>query len=69
MQELEPRAGDELDRLIGRYARVRLDPSPAQTRRARAAIMEEAWRRRLAPDLDATRREREDLKLLMARGD
>jgi hypothetical protein len=51
MQELEPRAGDELDRLIGRYARVRLDPSPAQTRRARAAVMEEAWRRRLAPDL------------------
>ena len=40
MQELEPRAGDELDRLIGRYARVRLDPSPAQTRRARAAIMD-----------------------------
>jgi hypothetical protein len=54
MQELEPRAGDELDRLIGRYARVRLDPSPAQTRRARTAIMEEAWRRRLGPDVAAS---------------
>ena len=53
MQELEPRAGAELDRLIERYARVRLDPKPSQTRRARAAVMEEAWRRRLAPDLVA----------------
>ncbi len=51
MQALEPRAGDELDRMIERYGRVRLDPSPAQSRRARAAVMEEAWRRRLAPEL------------------
>ena len=51
MQALEPRAGDELERLIERYGRVRLDPSPAQSRRARAAVMEEAWRRRLAPEL------------------
>ena len=40
MQALEPRAGDELERLIERYGRVRLDPSPAQSRRARAAVME-----------------------------
>ena len=51
MQALEPRAGEELERLIERYGRVRLDPSPAQSRRARAAVMEEAWRRRLAPEL------------------
>jgi len=57
MQALEPRAGDELERLIERYGRVRLDPSPAQSRRARAAVMEEAWRRRLAPELaEATAR-------------
>ncbi len=47
MQALEPRAGEELERVIGRYARVRLDPSPAQTRRARAAVMEQAWRQHL----------------------
>ena len=51
MQALEPRAGEELERLIERYGRVRLDPSPAQSRRARAVVMEEAWRRRLAPEL------------------
>lgn len=48
MQALEPSAGDELERMLARYARVRLDPSPAQTRRARAGLVEEAWRRRLA---------------------
>ena len=47
MQALEPLAGDELERQLARYARVRLDPTPAQSRRARAALMEAAWRRRL----------------------
>jgi hypothetical protein len=46
MQALEPQAGETLERMLARYARVRLDPSPAQARRARAAVMEEAWRRR-----------------------
>jgi hypothetical protein len=50
MQALEPSAGDELEQLLARYARVRLDPTPAQTRRARAAVLEAAWRRRLAVD-------------------
>ncbi len=45
MQALEPTAGDELERMLARYARVRLDPSAAQTRRARAAVTKEAWRR------------------------
>ncbi|HEY4190110.1 MAG TPA: hypothetical protein VGM28_06800 [Candidatus Limnocylindrales bacterium] len=48
MQALEPRAGEELDRTIARYARVRLDPTTAETRRVRAVVMEEAWRRRFA---------------------
>jgi hypothetical protein len=48
MQALEPSAGDELERMLARYARVRLDPSVAQTRRARASLVEEAWRRHLA---------------------
>jgi hypothetical protein len=48
MQALEPSAGDELERMLARYARVRLDPSVAQTRRARARLVEEAWRRHLA---------------------
>jgi hypothetical protein len=47
MQALEPRAGEELERTLARYARVRLDPSPAETRRARAAVMEQAWRAHL----------------------
>jgi hypothetical protein len=34
--------------MLARYARVRLDPSQAVTRRARAAVMEDAWRRHLA---------------------
>ena len=45
----EPLAGEELERTLGRYARVRLDPSQAQQRRARSAVMEEAWRRRIDP--------------------
>jgi hypothetical protein len=45
----EPLAGEELERTLGRYARVRLDPSQAQRRRARSAVMEEAWRRRIDP--------------------
>lgn len=54
MQAPEPQAGEPLERMLARYARVRLDPSPAETRRARAAVMEEAWRRRfeLAAEAD-----------------
>ncbi len=40
-------AGDELERTLARYARVRLDPSPAASKRARAAIMDTAWRSHL----------------------
>lgn len=54
MQAREPLAGDELERQLARYARVRLDPTPAQSRRARAAAMEAAWRRRLEPAVDRT---------------
>ena len=50
MQALEPLAGEELERQLARYARVRLGPTPAQSRRARAAVMEAAWRRRLRPE-------------------
>lgn len=53
MQALEPRAGDELDRTISRYMRVMLDPTAAETRRVRAAVMEEAWRRRLSTPVAA----------------
>ncbi len=49
MAVAEPLAGEELERTLGRYARVRLDPSQAQRRRARSAVMEEAWRRRIDP--------------------
>jgi len=49
MEALEPLAGEELERMLARYARVRLEPSLGQARRARAAIMEEAWRRHLDP--------------------
>ena len=47
MEAIEPRAGEELERVMARYARVRLDPSPAQARRARSAAMEAAWRSRI----------------------
>ena len=47
MTELEPRAGEELERQLDRFVRVRLDPSPAQAKRARSAVMEAAWRQRL----------------------
>jgi hypothetical protein len=47
MQALEPQAGETLERMLARYARVRLDPSAAASKRARSAVMEEAWRRRL----------------------
>jgi len=54
MTELEIRAGEELERQLARYARVRLEPGQAQAKRARAAVMEAAWRRRLAgPDADS----------------
>jgi hypothetical protein len=43
----EPLAGEELERMLARYARVRLDPGQAQVRRARAAVMEQAWRQRI----------------------
>ena len=45
----EPLAGEELERTLARYARLRLDPSPGQARHARAAVMEAAWRRHLDP--------------------
>jgi hypothetical protein len=48
MTEVEVRAGEGLERQLERYARVRLDPSAAQAKRARAALMEAAWRRRIA---------------------
>jgi len=48
MQAVEPQAGEELERMLARYARVRLDPSPAQVRRARAVIMEDVRRQHLA---------------------
>ena len=51
MQDLDVRAGDELERQLARYARVRLDPGPAVVRRARESVMTEAWRQRLgAPE-------------------
>ena len=54
MTELEPRAGVELERQLDRFVRVRLDPSPAQAKRARSAVMEAAWRQRLgAPAVSA----------------
>jgi hypothetical protein len=49
MEAVEPLAGEELERMLARYARVRLEPSQAFARRARAAVMEEAWRRKLDP--------------------
>jgi len=48
MAAAEPLAGEELERMLARFARVRLEPSPSQVRRARAAVMEDAWRRRIA---------------------
>lgn len=45
---IEP--GDPLQRRLARYARVRLEPDPAATRRIRAAVMSEAWRRHLAAE-------------------
>jgi hypothetical protein len=47
MTELEVRAGEELERKMERYARLRLAPSAAQAKRARSAVMEAAWRERL----------------------
>jgi hypothetical protein len=44
----EELAGDELERMLERYARVRLDPGQASMRRARSAVMGEAWSRHLA---------------------
>jgi uncharacterized membrane protein YgcG len=55
MQALEPRAGEQLERTLERYTRVRLDPSPAQAKRARAAVMEAAWRTRIAPEAASRR--------------
>jgi hypothetical protein len=47
MTVAEPLAGEELERMLARYARVRLDPGQARARRARAAVMEQAWRQRI----------------------
>ena len=54
MTELEPRAGEELERQLDRFVRVRLDPSPAQAKRARSAVMEAAWRQRLGAPATAS---------------
>src|SRR4051794_8726395 len=48
MTELEVRAGEELERKMERYARLRLEPTAAQAKRARSALMEAAWRDRIA---------------------
>ncbi len=50
MEAIEPSAGDELERMMARYARVRLEPSPARAKRARAALMEAAWRSKIEAD-------------------
>ena len=55
MDAIEPRAGDELERLMARYARVRLEPSPAQAKRARSAVMETAWRSRIDAEASSRR--------------
>ena len=47
MTDLQARAGEALERQLDRYARVRLDPSHAQVKRARSTVMEAAWRRRI----------------------
>ena len=47
MAMAEPLAGEELERMLARYSRVRLDPSHAQAKRARTVVMEAAWRRRI----------------------
>ena len=54
MTELEPRAGVELERQLDRFVRVRLDPSPAQVKRARSAVIEAAWRQRLGAPATAS---------------
>jgi uncharacterized membrane protein YgcG len=54
MAELEARPGEELERTLDRYARLRLEPTVPEAKRARAAVMEAAWRQRIAgPDLVA----------------
>ena len=47
-------AGEELERQLDRFVRVRLDPSPAQAKRARSAVMEAAWRQRLGAPATAS---------------
>jgi hypothetical protein len=54
MTELEIRAGEELERKIERYARLRLDPSAAHAKRARSVLMEAVWRERLAAPATVT---------------
>ena len=44
MTDLEPRPGEEIERQLDRFVRVRLDPSPTQVKRARSAVIEAAWR-------------------------
>ncbi|HEY5628029.1 MAG TPA: hypothetical protein VIR16_00830 [Candidatus Limnocylindrales bacterium] len=55
MEAIEPQAGETLERAMARYARLRLEPSTAQARRARAAVMEAAWRSRLQSESEARR--------------
>ena len=47
MNDLEP-PGDELERRLERYSRVRLEPSHSAMRRVRGAVMASAWRSHLA---------------------
>ncbi len=56
MEAIDPQAGEGLERTMARYARVRLEPSPAQIRRARTAAMEAAWRSRIEADPTPRRR-------------
>jgi len=44
MEAVEPLAGEELERMLARFARVRLEPSQGQARRARTAVMDHALR-------------------------
>ena len=50
MQASEPQAGETLERMLARYARVRLEPSPTQVRAARNAVMDAVWLRQGAAD-------------------
>ncbi|HKF86088.1 MAG TPA: hypothetical protein VKB30_09910, partial [Candidatus Limnocylindrales bacterium] len=60
MTDLQARAGEALERQLDRYARVRLDPSHAEAKRARSTVMEAAWRRRIGAPASPPSREPSD---------